>query len=204
MTESLAIKKASANKRLRKAEQERMLAEFEARTAELAHVAIDLYYESLSGNEHLNERQKRVVAYLSHTGIPSKAMMEARVTSKQYYQWLANNPEFKLAIEEAKKHAAERLELVAIALATGEVHKPVVNMGKVVTYEPIYDSKLLLALLKSRMPEKYAQRVDITSNGHTIVKLVDKEAWESVIILILFCVLPALIASGLSTMAIAT
>jgi hypothetical protein len=53
-------------------------------------------------------------------------------------------------------------------------------MGKIVGYEKIYDTKLLQVMMKARMPEKYQQRVDITSNGHSLVKLVDKDAWDSV------------------------
>jgi hypothetical protein len=65
-------------------------------------------------------------------------------------------------------------------LASGVHTRPLVSMGKIVGYEKIYDTKLLQTMMKARMPEKYQQKVDITSNGHSLVKLVDKDAWDSV------------------------
>lgn len=98
---------------------------------------------------------------------------------KRHYAWL-KHPEYAEVFEECRKIADERLELLAYDLASGVYSKPIVNMGEIVTYEPIYDTKLLHTLLKARMPNKYREKIDVTSNGHSIVKMVDKEAWESV------------------------
>ena len=201
MATDLAIRKQNAQKRIKKSESDNILREYEEKTAALRDIEIQSYIDSLTSIEALTDPMRSFLGALSLSGVISDAARATGIPVWQYYTW-CEVLEFKLAADEAKKYSNDRLELIAIALATGQYMRPIVSMGKIVTYEPIYDAKLLTTLLKSRMPDRYAQKIDITSNGHSIVKLVDKDAWDSVsILLIPMVVLTYIIAclSGVAT-----
>jgi hypothetical protein len=140
----------------------------------------DAYMEFLALNDALSEPQRRLLAALSLSGLPSRACFEVGIPPRTYYQWCSDSPEFKAQCDDAKLFSADRLERVAIDLATGVYSKPLVSQGKLVAYEQIRDTKALIALLKARKPKEFAQRIDVTSNGHSLVKLIDREAWDAV------------------------
>ncbi len=179
MARDLAIRKRDATNRIKKSEEDNILREYQEKTEALRTVEIAQYIDDLLSIESLSEPQRLFLANLSISGIVTDASRRTRIPTSTYYDW-CKQPEFKLAADEARKASSDRLELVAIALATGEYMRPIVSMGKVVTYEPIRDTKLLETLLKARKPDEFAKRIDVTSNGHSIVKLVDKDAWDSV------------------------
>ncbi len=99
---------------------------------------------------------------------------------RTYYEWNTSDALFRDIVAEMKKMAADRLEQVAVDLATGAYMRPLVSQGRIAAYERIYDTKALLTLLKAKKPQEFAQKIDVTSNGHSLVKLIDKEAWDSV------------------------
>lgn len=139
---------------------------------------ISLYVNNLAELNHLTDNQKRFLSEYVKDGLVSHACYRAGVSVAAYYQWCKRDI-FKDLLEETRKIANESLEKLAIDLSNGTYSKPVVSAGKLVTEERIYDTRMLTLLLKSRMPERYAQKVDITSGGQPLVKLVDKATWES-------------------------
>lgn len=140
----------------------------------------DAYMAFLAENDELSDPQRHLLAALSISGLPSRACFEVGIPPRTYYNWLRDSAEFKEQAETARLFSADRLERVAIDLATGVYSKPLVSQGKLVAYEQIRDTKALIALLKARKPKEFAQRVDVTSNGHSLVKLIDREAWDAV------------------------
>lgn len=137
------------------------------------------YCELLAANDGLSENQIRFLATYAGCGIMSRACIEAKVAPRTHYDWMTQQS-YKEAFQDARVYADEKLESLAYDLANGRFSRPIASAGKVVAYEQIFDTKLLQTLLRARMPEKYAQKVDVTSNGHSIVKIVDRDAWESV------------------------
>lgn len=137
------------------------------------------YIELLDDIEGLDALQKRFLANYIQCGTILRACMNASVRPSQHYGWLSQ-PRYKEAFDEVKRFSNERLESLAYDLASGRFSRPIASAGKVVAYEQVFDTKLLQTLLRARMPERFAQKVDITSNGHSLVKIVDKDAWDSI------------------------
>lgn len=137
------------------------------------------YMEYLTADQDLSANQRLFLGEFAKDALVSYAAMRSGIAASNYYRWIKQDA-FRLALEEAKKVANERLEKLALNLASGVYKRPIVSMGKLVAYEPIIDSRMLTTLLRARMPDKYSQKVDVTSGGHSLVKLVDKDAWNSV------------------------
>lgn len=138
----------------------------------------DAYIEMLGASE-LKPAMRRFLGAFAILGIVTEACKAAGISQRSVYTY-RQDAEFEDMYHEAYKIANDRLENEALRLATGHYERPVVSMGKVVTYERIYDTKLLATLLRARNPEKFATKIDVTSNGQSLVKLVDKDAWDSV------------------------
>lgn len=128
----------------------------------------------------LKSEQKRFLGAFSICGILSRAAMAAGISTWRHRDWLKESPIYAECFAEASRISNEYLEGLALELASGMRQKPVVSMGKIVTYEPIYDTRLLTVLMKARMPEKYGTKVDVTSNGHSIVKVIDKDTYDAI------------------------
>lgn len=125
------------------------------------------------------ENQQRFLVEYSKDGLTAKACGRTGVSTVSYYHW-CKDPEFMALKNEVYKLANEDLEELAIGLASGRYRKPVVSAGKLVCEEQIYDTRMLALLLRGRMPERYGQKMDVTSNGQGLVKIMDKDAWDSI------------------------
>ena len=90
-----------------------------------------------------------------------KAAAEAvKIDRRRHYEWLAADPEYVTAFEQAKEDAADTLEAEAIRRAVHGVEEPVgwhrgVAGGTVTRYS----DTLLIFLLKGLRPEKYRENV---------------------------------------------
>lgn len=171
--------KREAKNRIEQQETAIMLQENKEAAALALGQELHAYIELLAMNEDLSDNQVRFLAHYVQSGIVSRACIESGTPTRTHYQWLTTET-YKEAFEDAKRMANEKLENLAYNLASGVYSRPIASAGKVVAYEPIYDTRLLQTLLKARMPERFAHKVDITSNGHSLVKIVDKEAWDSI------------------------
>ncbi len=172
--------KRIALKRVKNAEEKVMVHKNgEAATLKRAE-SIAQYRALLDLENGLSDRQKEFLVEYIQTGIILRACLNINMARDTHRKWLNTSEIYAQVFEDAREMANEKLELLAYDLANGVYSKPLVSLGEIVGYEQIYDTKMLDRLLKARMPEKYTERKDVTSNGHTIVKLVDKEAWDSV------------------------
>jgi hypothetical protein len=138
-------------------------------------------YRALLRDLNLTELQRRFLAAFSVCGIVTRAALASGIAPTAHYSWLRSaKNDYKIAYDNAVQIANEFLEGMALELATGMRQEPVVSAGKLVTYKDIYDTRLLTTLLKARMPDKYGNKVDVTSNGHSIVKVIDKDTYDSI------------------------
>lgn len=137
------------------------------------------YIVTLAADDGLSENQARFLAEYARDGLTSSACFRAGIRPATYYGW-CKDPTFNAALVEARKIANESLERMAIDMASGVYKKPVVSGGVLVCEEEIRDTRMLALMLRARMPERYGNRVDVTSGGQSLVKLVDKDAWDSV------------------------
>ena len=180
MRQGINKAKSDATKRATLAEQSVMVRENEnVAEAEQAQF-LSTYMAILDETEGLTDRQRRFLSELAISGMPTQACYRVGVPAGTYRRWIHESPEFRALVEETRQFANDKLEQVAIDLATGQYMRPLVSQGIIAGYERIFDTKVLLALLKSRKPNEFAQRIDVTSNGHSLVKLVDKDTWDSV------------------------
>lgn len=171
--------KREAKMRLEQQELAMIKRDDEAAAALASEQEFVAFAQLLAANDGLSESQIRFLVHYAQCGIVSKACILAGVGVRTHYDWLSQES-YKESFEEARRISNEKLESLALDLASGRFSRPIASAGKVVAYERIYDTKLLTTLLKARMPEKFAQKIDVTSNGHSLVKIVDKEAWESI------------------------
>ena len=155
--------------------------ENEAKTVALARKQSWLaYLQDSNDSEAISVLQLRLLVEIAQDGLVSYACKRAGVPVRTHYGWLQKSAAYKEAYNEAIKIANEYLEQTAINLATGVYRRPLVSQGKLVTTEAIYDGKMLQFLLKARNPEKFGNKLDVTSGGQSLVKYIDREAYDSV------------------------
>lgn len=177
-------KKKKAEKRVLQKEREIMTRAIEEQT-DLSTASLILstdlinYVENLAVQSGLSMNQARYLSEYAKDGLTGYAAQRAGISLLTVYEW-NQNPAFKATHEEVRKLANETLEKRAIDMTDGTYKKPVVSAGKYVCDEEIRDTKMLAMLLRGRMPERYGQRVDVTSGGASLVKLVDRDTWDSV------------------------
>lgn len=108
----------------------------------------------------------------SKTANVTRACREAGVDRKQWRRWMEHDEQFSFAFNEAREEAIDALEEEARRRAVDgtEQHTPIFYKGEEVGERVIteYSDTLLMALLKANRPEKYKDRLDVTTT--TIVK----------------------------------
>jgi hypothetical protein len=139
-----------------------------------------LFISMLDESGDLTDNQLRFLGEFAKDGLHLRACERSRVSPSTYYGWVRNNSEFKAALEECRKYANEGLEGYALDMANGVFKKPIASAGKVVAYEEIRDTKMLAMVMRARMPERYGQRMDITTGGQSLIKYVDKDTWDAI------------------------
>lgn len=166
--------------RVEEAEEKERVMRMEDATASLKlKQMLDANIAALDPPESLSSDQIRFLVAYSTLGVLSET---CRITSISYHshkRWL-QDVDYRIAFETSQKMYSDDLEFMAFKLATGQVLRPVVNQGKIVTYERIFDTRLLAKIVSAMKPERYTARVDVTTNGHSLMKIVDKAAWDSI------------------------
>jgi hypothetical protein len=173
-------KKQQALARLSEAEEKERIARMEDSSAvEFMRNLFASNKEALDLPDTLSESQKQYLVTYSVVGTHGETAAITGLSINGHAGWM-QNLEYRKYYEIAKSAFADYMEKTAFQLATGRILKPVVNQGKIVTYERIFDTKLLAMVLKSQRPEKYQDRVDVTTNGHSLVKIIDKATWDAI------------------------
>lgn len=124
-------------------------------------------------DEIRHPKKRAFLAAYAEGGNITAAADAARMHRQRHYQWLAEDPAYAAAFEQAGEQAADRLEQEARRRATEGVRKERVFFykGAVITDEagePIrevtteYSDTLLIFLLKGVRPDKYAERRVVT------------------------------------------
>jgi hypothetical protein len=131
-------------------------------------------------SEHL---KKAFLDLFRLTGNISQSCAAAGISRRAtVYEWQEHDDDFAAAFREADIEATETLETEARRRAVLGVHKykPIYHEGQLleVVEEITYSDTLLIFLLKARAPEKYRERVDVTTGGQPIVKAYAAEDLE--------------------------
>ena len=130
------------------------------------------YRRVLDLPESLTAQLRAFLVAYSVVGNVSEACELAKMTAKHHYTSISQSEIYRDCYAQAQKLFVERLEREVTRRAIEGWDKPVVSAGKLVCFERVYDTKLMEILLKANAPEKYRDRIDVTSGGQSLVKRV--------------------------------
>lgn len=124
-------------------------------------------------------------AFLEHyaaTGDLRAALHRAHINRVSLRKWQEHDEAFALRFNQADAEAVENLESEArIRAVTGSRMTRKIFRGGVL-FEEIHEYRpsdaMLVKLLQAARPEKYGDKLTVTQT--TIVKAIDKEAWDAV------------------------
>ena len=100
-------------------------------------------------------RQAAFLAAFRITACLSTAAQSARIGRRRHYHWLEQDPDYRLAFEQAKLEVVGELEDEAVRRACEGWLKPVFYQGRQCGTVRRYSDKLLMFLLKGWRPERY-------------------------------------------------
>lgn len=105
---------------------------------------------------------------LRRTGNVSAAAEVAGIDRSTAYRSRENSQRFTADWEEALEEACDALELEARRRAVDGVDHPVIYEGEITDTYKRYSDTLLIFLLKAHRPEKFRERMDITTMGERL------------------------------------
>ena len=111
------------------------------------------------------EKMQDVLDAIETCGNITASCKKTKVNRKTLYEWEKTIPEFKSALDAARKIGAQGLEDEAIRRAYSGTLKPVFHQGvKVATVREFSDT-LLIFLLKGSQPEKFKDRTQLSGDA---------------------------------------
>jgi len=111
-----------------------------------------------------------------------QALKDGDIARAQLRKWQEHDEAFALRFHQAEAEAVEHLEAEARirAVAGSKMTRRVYRQG--LLYEEIHEWRpsdaMLVKLLQAHKPEKYSDKLTVTQT--TVVKALDKEAWDQV------------------------
>ena len=119
------------------------------------------------------QKQKEFLTKLSDLVSVSATAKSIGIGRQTVYDWLNNDPKFKIKYEAVIEQASQKLEDEAVRRAFEGISKPVYQGGKKVGTIKEYSDTLLIVLLKARLPEKYKdrteQKIDLGSDATVVI-----------------------------------
>jgi hypothetical protein len=109
--------------------------------------------------------EKAFLSTLRKIGNVTRACAAAKIERSTAYRHRAAYPDFAEEWNEALDEAADRLEAEAWRRAVEGVLEPIYQKGEKVGVVRKYSDALMALLLKAHKPEKYRDRMDMTSGG---------------------------------------
>lgn len=104
------------------------------------------------------KRQAKILDLLEQTGNLSASSAAAGVSARAVYKLMDRNPEFRKQVKDAREKACLAIEQEMIRRGLTGIERGVYYQGEKVATEKEYSDKLLLALAKANMPQRYAER----------------------------------------------
>lgn len=123
------------------------------------------------------------LAALEITGVVTAACRAVGIASSTPYHWFELHPEYKYLWDESERISRDALVLEARRRAIEGTQKTVYQKGIAVGTEQVYSDNLLLALLKAKFPEEFADRfvIKLSPNDASVLKyhgLTPDTAWS--------------------------
>ena len=111
------------------------------------------------------EAQEALLAAYERLGTIMGAADEVGIARANHYEWLANDEDYAEMWLEAQEASTQVLEKEAVRRATAGAEKGVYYQGVRVGEERSSSDVLLIFLLKSRRPDVYRDRYEVTGAG---------------------------------------
>lgn len=105
-------------------------------------------------------RQRRFLQHLADTGNVSAACRLAKLERGTAYQWRSHDANFRRRWQEALDAAVDALESEARRRAIEGVDQPHFHQGQVTGTVKRYSDALLMFLLRTHRPDRFAERAD--------------------------------------------
>lgn len=112
--------------------------------------------------------EKAFLTALAKQGTVTAACESARIERSTAYRAREAHEDFKQEWNAAREAFAELLEKEAIRRAVKGVRRARYFKDELLRYEREYSDTLLLALLRANNPQKYKERMDLTSGDEKI------------------------------------
>jgi hypothetical protein len=98
----------------------------------------------------------------------SEACRAAGIGRTTAYEWRDTDPVFAAAWKDAEEDAADKLEREAWRRGVEGTDKPITYQGEITGTYKEYSDRMLEILLKGHRPEKFKDKVDVTSDGEKL------------------------------------
>jgi hypothetical protein len=99
----------------------------------------------------------------------SAACKASGIERTSAYKLRDTHPDFAAAWDDARIQGIDRMEDAALSRAVDGWDEPLVSAGKLLGSTHKYSDNLLTTLLKANRPEKYGDKVNITSHTHVLI-----------------------------------
>lgn len=109
-------------------------------------------------------KKRAMLACYAKSGNLLEASKVARVSRAIHYVWLAEDPDYKAAVNDARQLAIEGMEAIADKLAFQGVLRPVFYAGQRCGSIREHNATLIMFRLK-RLDPSYRERVDVGLSG---------------------------------------
>lgn len=120
-----------------------------------------------------SQKQRAFLIAYSVVGNKTAASRASKVSTKSHYQWMNDEAEaerYKVAFEEAHRQACDRIDLEIYERGMRGVRTAKWHEGKIVGFEWVKDTTLLIFYAKGAMPEKYKDRIHAEHSGRVTLE----------------------------------
>ncbi|WP_018949508.1 helix-turn-helix domain-containing protein [Thioalkalivibrio sp. ALMg11] len=104
------------------------------------------------------EKKQKVVELLSQTGNLSACAAEVGLSRDTIYRAMQRDEEFATRIAQARDKASYEVEREIRRRGLEGISRPVYYQGEIIGEQKEYSDKLLLAMAKANMPERYSDK----------------------------------------------
>lgn len=118
--------------------------------------------------------QEAFLAAYEVRGLVSQASKDAGISRRNHYKWMSNDADYVERFEDAHEAFCETLEAAARQRAVEGVTDPIYWQGEEVGGKLKFSDSLLMFLLKGAMPDKYADRKQVSGPGGAPLEIVEE------------------------------
>lgn len=128
-----------------------------------------------------SDKQRSFLIAYSVLGNVTAASRASHVSRKSHYEWINDQAEaerYKAAFEDAHRQACDAIDIEIYDRAMRGVRTAKWHNGKIVGFEYVKDTTLLIFYAKGAMPEKYKDRLHADLTGKLTLEQLVVESYK--------------------------